>query len=55
MRLSIDNVDECTKFHKGQFCDYQEFNNTGDGIGFEVRTKNDFDCGMVAFWDEILQ
>ncbi|KAG4073456.1 hypothetical protein HA402_000680 [Bradysia odoriphaga] len=53
--LSKDSVNECTKFHKGPFCDYQEFDNTADGSGFEVRTNNAFDCKMVNFWDEILQ
>lgn len=55
MQLSKHVVEECTKFHKGAFCDYQEFDNTADGNGFEVRTKNNFDCDMVDFWDEILQ
>ncbi|KAJ6634299.1 Juvenile hormone esterase [Pseudolycoriella hygida] len=54
MHLSKDAVNECTKFHKGQFCDYQEFSNSDDEIGFEVRTKNNFDCRMVNFWDNIL-
>lgn len=53
--LSKDDIGECNKFHKGPFCDYQEFRNTADGSGFEVRTKNAFDLEMVNFWDDLLQ
>lgn len=54
-QLSEDVVNECTKYHEGPFCDYQEFGHTADGTGFEVRTRNNIDRDMIDFWDKILQ
>lgn len=55
MQLSKDVVKECTKFDRAPFCDYQEFGNTADGNGFEVRTENNFDMNMIDFWNDVLQ
>lgn len=53
-----NEVDECNKYHSGNFCDYQEFRNlNGDQktSKFEIRTNNDYDLSMVRFWDEVLR
>lgn len=52
-----NEVHECKKHHRGNFCDYQEFRNLNGDLKaskFEIRTNNDFDMSMVRFWDELL-
>jgi len=39
----------------GNFCDYQEFDNTADGNGLDIRIRNDFDVEIIEFWDEIFE
>lgn len=37
----------------GNFCDYQEFDNSDDGNGLVIRVSNDFDEEIIQFWDQI--
>lgn len=50
-------VRQCTSIamSDGNFCDYQEFDNSDDGNGLEIRIRNDFDEEMIEFWDHVFE
>lgn len=50
-----DETRPCDRDHQGDFCDYQEFRNSGkDGLRHEIRTDDQFNLKMVEFWDDLL-
>lgn len=50
-------VRQCTSvaMNDGNFCDYQEFDNSEDGNGLDIRVKSDFDVEIIEFWDYIFE
>lgn len=50
-------VRQCTSIAMadGNFCDYQEFDNSVDGNGLDIRTRNAFNEDIIQFWDEIFE
>lgn len=50
-------VRQCTStaMVDGGFCDYQEFDNSADGNGLDIRTRNAFNVEIIEFWDEIFE
>lgn len=52
-----DIIRQCTSqtMTDGNFCDYQEFDNSEDGNSLVIRITNDFDEEMIEFWDDIFE
>ncbi|KAG4065486.1 hypothetical protein HA402_009047 [Bradysia odoriphaga] len=50
-------VRQCTvhALANGNFCDYQEFDNTEDENGLDIRIRSDFDVEIIEFWDDIFE
>lgn len=50
-------VRQCTAqaMVNGNFCDYQELNNSADGNSLDIRISNDFDVEIIQFWDHIFE